>query len=330
MMPGGHGILVGSIAAMTLLLVSCEPTATTPVSSSTSNPVVVYASYEDESYLPDFFNAFTESTGIRVVVRHTNSAVDEVIADHGSPPADVLLTREAVGVWRAADEGALRPLGPGDREKRSPEWSRDPDGYWAAISLRPSLLVYDSRVADLEVPASYEELADERFRGQLCLSSSSATTNRTVIAMLINEMGERPAEIVVRGWLRNLAMSVFSTDDELLQAIESAQCTMGIVASDSYSALARDSDYVRSADFVQLYANIEGVGIARHSRNPEAALELIDWMLSDVAQARHSAGRLTVSVTDSAGQQSISRENISAVAAHNEGASKLAERAGYH
>ncbi len=322
-------ICVGSIAAMTLLLVSCDPTTTTPASKSASNPVVVYASYEDESYLPDYFSAFTESTGIRVIVKHTKSAVDEVIADHGSPPADVLLTREAVGVWRAADEGALRPLALGDRENRLPEWSRDPDGYWVAFSLRPSLLIYDSRVANFEVPTSYEELADERFRGQLCLSSSSVTTNRTVIAMLINEMGERPAEIIVRGWLQNLAMPVFSTDDDVLQAIASAQCTMGIVASNSYSGLGRGSDDVRPADFAQLYTNIEGVGIARHARNPETALELIDWMLSDVAQALHSAGRLTVSVTDSAGQQSISRENISAVAACNEDASKLAERAGY-
>ena len=106
MMPGGHGTLAGSIAAMTLLLVSCEPTATTPVSRSTSNPVVVYASYEDEGYLPDLFSVFTEATGIRIVVKHTKSAVDEVIANHGSPSADVLLTREVVGVWRAADEGA--------------------------------------------------------------------------------------------------------------------------------------------------------------------------------------------------------------------------------
>jgi iron(III) transport system substrate-binding protein len=292
--------------------------------------VVVYASYEDESYLPEYFSAFTESTGIRVVVKHTKSAVDEVIADHGSPPADVLLTREAVGVWRAANEGALRPLGLGDGESRLPAWSRDPDGYWAAFSFRPSLLVYDSRVANIEVPASYEELADEQFRGRLCLSSSSATTNRTVIAMLINELGERPAEIVVRGWLQNLATPVFSTDDELLRAIESAQCAMGIVASDSYSGFARDSDYMRSADFAQLYTNIEGVGIARHARSPEAALKLIVWMLSDAAQVRHSAGRLTLSVTDTARQPSISRENISAVAARNEDASKLAERAGYH
>ena len=330
MMADDRGICVGAVVAMTLLLVSCDPTATTPASSSTSNPVVVYASYADENYLPDLFSGFTESTGIRVVVKHTKSAVDEVIADHGSPPADVLLTREVVGIWRAADEGALRPLALGDEERRLPEWSRDPDGYWVAFSFRPSLLVYDSRLENLAVPASYEELADEQFRGQLCLSSSSATTNRTVIAMLINEMGERPAEIVVRGWMQNLAMSVFSTDDELLQAIESGQCAMGIVAGDSYSGLARGLDHVRPADFVQLYANIEGVGIARHARNPEAALELIVWMLSDVAQTRHSAGRLAVSVTDSAGQQSISRENISAVAARNEDASKLAERAGYH
>jgi iron(III) transport system substrate-binding protein len=330
MMADDRGICVGSVAAMTLLLVSCDPTATTPASSSTSNPVVVYASYDDESYLPNYFSAFTELTGIRVVVEHKKSAVDEVIADHGSPSADVLLTQEAVGVWRAADEGALRPLALRDRENRLPEWSRDPDGYWVAFSLRPSLLVYDSRVANIEVPASYEKLGDERFRGRLCLSSSSATTNRTVIAMLINEIGERPAEIVVRGWLQNLAMPVFGTDDELLQAIKSAQCTMGIVASDSFSRLAREFDHVRAADLVQLYVNIEGVGIARHARNPAAALELIDWMLSDEAQARHSAGRLTVSITDSAGQQSISRENISAVAVLNEDASRLAERAGYH
>ena len=135
-MPGGHGTLVGSIAAMTLLLVSCEPTATAPVSRSTSNPVVVYASYEDEGYLPELFSVFTKSTGIRVVVKHTKSAVDEVIADHGSPPADVLLTQEAVGIWRAADEGALRPLALGDEERRLPEWSRDPDGYWVAFSFR--------------------------------------------------------------------------------------------------------------------------------------------------------------------------------------------------
>jgi iron(III) transport system substrate-binding protein len=328
-MINGYKFLAASMLVFTLLLVSCEPAAP-PANTAVRNPVVVYASYEDEDYLPDYFSAFTDQSGIRVVVRHTKSAVNEVIAAHGSPPADVLLTREVIGVWRASDEGALRPLSLGDGQDLLPAWTRDPDGYWAAVSLRPSILAYDSRIANLVSPGSYAALADEQYRGQLCLSSSSVATNRTVIAMLINDIGQRPAEIVVRGWLKNLAMPVFDTDDDLLHAIESAQCPMGIVSSDSYSRLAQEIEDVQSTDFAELYANIEGIGIARHAKNPESALKLIDWMLSDVGQVRHAAGKLSISVIDSKGYQSISRENIAAVAVHNEGAAKLAERAGYN
>ena len=71
-------------------------------------PIVVYASYADETYLPALFNGFTRETGIRVTVRYatTQSIVDDVIGKRGSPPADLLLTANVTGVWRAADKGA--------------------------------------------------------------------------------------------------------------------------------------------------------------------------------------------------------------------------------
>ena len=72
---------------------------------TTPEPVVVYASYEDRSYLPMLFDAYTRQTGVAVIVRHGNAEamVDDVIRNDITPPADVLITPTVRGVYRAAD-----------------------------------------------------------------------------------------------------------------------------------------------------------------------------------------------------------------------------------
>ena len=102
---------IAGFAWLTLLLAACERAPET-VPATRHEPVVVYASYGDEEYLPALFDSFTASTGIPVTVRHRREEqiVAEVIGNSGSPPADVLLTRAVHGIWQAADEGALRPL----------------------------------------------------------------------------------------------------------------------------------------------------------------------------------------------------------------------------
>jgi iron(III) transport system substrate-binding protein len=320
------------MSAATLLLASCEPstdTMSTADRHALAAPVVVYATYGD-SYLPEFFKAFTQTSGIRVVVHNADEVVDNVIANRGSPPADVLLTGDMTGIWRAADEGALRPVGLGAFRTRLPDWLRDPDGYWVAIGLRTSVLAYDSRIAGFEAPTSYKDLADERYRGQLCLSLSSESANHTVIAMLIDEMGVRPAEIVVRGWMDNLAMPVYKSESELLTALKSTHCQMGIVSSNQIAMMADSTEaIVRPAAFPVLFANIEGAGIARHARNPEAAAALIEWMLSDAAQSGYSQRTFSYSVIDADKLIDVSRKNVSATGWRDADAVKLAQRAGY-
>jgi len=319
------------LSVLAILLASCERSVNAPADDIRSVPVVVYAAYDDHSYLPEYFEAFTARNGIRVIVRHSEGIVDEVIDNSGSPPADVLLTRDVAGIWRAADEGALRPLTTAANRERLPAWLRDPDDYWAAISYRTSDIAYDSRVVELVVPASYEDLAAARFRGQLCLSSSSESANRAVIAMLIEKLGVRPAEIVVRGWMANLAMPVLDSETKLLEAIQSSQCRIGIASSVGLAkAMAAHADaVVRSAAVADSYADIEGVGIARHAKNPEAAATLIEWMFSDVAQVSHSKWTRSYPAVDTDERADVSRQNIATVARRTEDAIRLAERAGY-
>lgn len=318
------------LSVLVLLLSSCERSANAPASDIRAEPVVVYASYDDPSYLPDFFEAYTATSGVRVIVRNAESIVDEVIGNSGSPPADVLLTPDVAGIWRAAAEGALRPLAPELSYARLPAWLRDSDGYWVAISYRTSAIAYDSRAADIVIPTRYKDLAEQRFRGQLCLSRSSDSVNRTVIAMLIDDLGVRPAEIVVRGWMANLAMPVFDSQSELIKAIESMQCQMGIVSSVNFAMAAENAAVaMRSAAIAESYANIEGVGVARHSKNPDGAAKLIEWMLSVTAQASHSKQMHVYPVTGVNFDSGVDRKNVSTVGWHTEDAAKLAERAGY-
>ena len=146
------------LTVLTLLLWGCQGTDSpeAPAPAIAADPVVVYASYADTTYLPRLFEDFTKETGIIVIVRHgePDAMVNDVIDGHISPPADVLLTRSVAGVARAADEGALRPLqSPVAIEQVAP-WLRDVDGFWTALNYRRAVLAYDTDRVD------FDELTD--------------------------------------------------------------------------------------------------------------------------------------------------------------------------
>lgn len=283
----------GLCLATVLVLCACEKPAVAPAEpESRPEPVVVYASYTDEGYLPSLFATFTRETGIPVTVRHREERqnVSEVIEKRGSPVADVLLTRSVHGVWLAADEGALLPLQSEQIPNVVPNWLRDPDGYWTATGFAPIFIALNGNaeyVSDGAI-SKYEDLGKPEFRSRVCLSSSSLAVNRTLIANLIADLGVRPAEIIVRGWIANLALPPFESEQELLQAIEAGTCDVGVVSGLAFARFGRPGIAARLP--VPGYIDLEAVGIGRHARSPDAARRLVEWFIARDAQAAHSAG----------------------------------------
>jgi len=288
-------------------------------------PVVVYASYEDQAYLPTLLTEFTQETGIVVIVRNGTvpGIVDDVIGERVSPPADVLLTPSVTGVWRAAEEGALRPNYSEFVTANVPLWFQDPDQFWVALSYRQATLVYDPAQIDETELSVYEDLAAASMRRKVCLSSSGLSINRAVIAMLIRKLGPREAELAVRGWVANLAQPAFDSEEKLLRALQSGDCAIGIVSSD-IAADTADSG-LRSYTPTDAYADVEGLGVTRHARNPDGAFMLVDWLLSEQVQERHSSALSSFPVHGDAD----GTEKVVLVAVGDEEARKLAERARY-
>ncbi len=275
--------------------------------------VVVYAAVTDEAYSPEFFSSFTAETGIPVTIRYGDDTVlvDDVIADRGSPPADVLLTTNVADIWRAAEKGALRPI-QSPRLAKVSDALQDADGLWVAVNYRLAVIAATrqpgARQTGDRQPIDYPDLADPRFRGQLCLVSSRLAISRSLVAMLIAELGARPAELVVRGWVQNLASPPFDTQLQLLAAIRSGTCDYGILSESIV-----DSG-VHTIVPEPAYFDIEGIGIARHARYPESAQRLVDWVLVKNAALIDTA---------------VNERNIGLAGWHDEDAQLLAGRAAY-
>lgn len=269
----------------------------------------------------DLFDGFTRETGIAVDARHgiASVLVDDMIGKRDDPPADVLFVTDVGDAWRAAEQGALRPL---DASLVEAAVIRDPDGFWVAQSVSAATIVVNERALDGDKPASWDALVGDAMAGSLCLSSSRHATMRMLIAALIRDLGVRPAEILVRGWIDNLAVPVFDTDRDVLAAIERGECGAGIVAGEA----ARANDAMASAHVVEPQVlQADAMGVGRHARQPDAAARFISWMSLPENQERFATARHRVA----AASVGPAVRQPAELAWLLEDARKLAERARY-
>lgn len=249
-----------------LLLTACNSPPVSP-------PLVVLATGEDGDWLAERLVAFTDQTGIPVAVSWgpSDRHADRLIEKSGVP-ADILLTDNVLDIWRAGDEGALRPLQT-QRFAAVPDALKDPDGLWAAIDRRPYRIVH--RPGQPPGGTGFDALADPGLPGRLCMTSVALPQNQALLGFLIEDLGERPAERLVRRWAKNLARAPFASQEELLAALGAGECDFAIVvAADNPAGLASHIPEPR-------YADITALGIGRHAAHPEAAQRLAHWLLGE-------------------------------------------------
>lgn len=283
-----------------LVLVGCESEPPPP------RTVVVYA----PSQLAENVDSFLTTRGFDVVMVAGESLelTSRVVDKTDSPRADVIVVDSVADAWRAGDRGALRPLLASSREGVRQQL-KDPDGSWVSIGFRPALVMFRP---DATVPEtlSYEDLGSSDYAGKLCLISSGQPLSRAVIGMLIDQLGERPAERVVRRWVRNLAQPPFENLSDLGQAFGSGDCEVALVSTGSWAPSARI--VVPSPLFFNVYA----AGVSRHAEYPDVAQDAVAELAKlDINVDRELKNPVAV--------------NAAVAGWRDEEARLLAERAGY-
>ena len=230
----------------------------------------MYASESDPVNLEELLVSFADETGIPVSVSWGDSRenVDALIAKQGVP-ADVLITPNVSDIWRAADKGALRPIR-GEPVQSVYGAFKDPDLVWVALQSRSAVIAISPHSA-MQYSGGYEGLGN--YQGELCLSSINNSINQAVIAMFIEDIGVKPAERVVRAWMRNMKRSPFETEDELVAALEAGDCEIGIISNTD------NTIEMLQVSPTPLFMEVSAMGVGRHANNPERAQQLIDWLI---------------------------------------------------
>ena len=236
--------------------------------------------------------AYTEETGVQfdLLTGKPGPLLERLAANNGNNRVDLLLTVDAGNLWHAAERGLLVPVESERLARAVPAALRDPAGRWFGLSKRARTIAYNPTRTGPDELSTYEELADPKWKGRLCLRTSKKVYNQSLVAVLIAHHGEEETERVVRGWVANLAADPFSNDTKTLQAVAAGHCDAAIVNTYYYGRLARKEPGLELAlfwpnqDAQGVHVNVSGAGVTARARHPEAARKFLEWLAAPAAQ----------------------------------------------
>jgi iron(III) transport system substrate-binding protein len=277
------------IALVGLLAATASATAL-----AQSGEVNVYT-YREQKLIQPMFDAFTKDTGIKVNVVSASSGLEQRIATEGAnSPADLLLTVDVARLQDAVNAGIAQPIKSEALDKAVPAQYRDPNGLWYGVSMR-ARVVYASKERVKQDAITYEELADPKWKGKICIRSGQHMYNNALFAAYIAKHGEAKAEEWLKGLKANLAQKPSGGDREVARDIAAGKCDIGL-GNTYYWALMNDKEADKKAwaDATRVilptfqgggtHVNLSGVVLAKNAPNKANAVKLIEWLLGEKAQ----------------------------------------------
>ena len=263
-------------------------------SLAVASEVNVY-SYRQPHLIEPLLEAFTQETGIKAnVLSLQKGLIERIKAEGEASPADVILTVDIGRLTSAVREGVTQPVTDMVVDEQVPATLRDPDGHWIGLTVR-ARIVYASRerTAPGEV-ATYEELADPKWRGRICIRSGLHRYNVALLAAYIEHHGRDGAKAWLEGVKANLARKPQGNDRAQVKAIWAGECDISVGNTYYMGKMLEDPEQQAWAQSVRVefpkfegggsHVNVSGVAMAKHSKNPENAMALIRFLASEEAQ----------------------------------------------
>jgi iron(III) transport system substrate-binding protein len=251
--------------------------------------------YRETKLIQPLFEAFTKDTGIRVNVVSASSGLEQRIKTEGAnSPADVLLTVDIGRLEEAVQAGITQPIKSEILDKVVAPQYRDPEGHWYGVSMR-ARVIYASKDRVKQDAITYEELADPKWKGKICVRSGQHIYNNALFAAYIGHHGAADSEKWLAGVKANLAQKPSGGDREVARDIAAGKCDIGL-GNTYYWALMHDKETDRKAwaDATKVilptfkdggtHVNLSGVILTKNAPHKAEAIKLIEWKVGEHAQ----------------------------------------------
>ena len=261
--------------------------------------------YSARHYSTDeaLYNDFTKATGIKINRVDADDAgiLGRLKAEGTASPADVILLVDASRLWKGEVEGLFQPIKSKVLDDAIPEQLRGKataDGSipWFGFSTRARVVVYDKIKVKKEDVDTYEELADPKNKGRLCIRSGSHPYNLSLFGAVTEHLGEQKAEEWLKGLVNNMARAPKGGDTDQIRGVASGEC--GIAVTNTYylarlmrSSAPEDRAVVERVGVVfpnqttwGTHVNIAGGAVAKNTKHPVNAVKFLEYLASPTAQ----------------------------------------------
>jgi iron(III) transport system substrate-binding protein len=262
--------------------------------------------YSSRHYQTDeaLYANFTKQTGIKInrIEGGEDPLIERVKNEGARSPADVLITVDAGRLWRAEQAGLFQPVKSAVLESRIPANLREPSGLWYGFSTRARVIAYNKSKVKAGEIRNYEDLADAKWKGRVCMRSSTNIYNLSLLGAMIDHLGEAKAEAWAKGVRANLAQEPKGGDTDQLKFVAAGQCDVTISNQYYYARLLRSdkADERRIGEQIGIvfpnqatwgtHVNISGAGVLKNAPNRDNAIKFLEYLASDEAQRYFADG----------------------------------------
>jgi iron(III) transport system substrate-binding protein len=310
--------------------------------------------YSSRHYDTDvaMYERFTAETGIEVnlIEGDADQLIERVRAEGPNSPADVLITVDAGRLWRAEEAGILQSATSAVLEERIPASLRHPENKWFGLSKRLRGVVYARDRIDPTEIAAYEDLADPRWHGRICIRSSTNVYNQSLVASMIEADGVEATEAWAQGLVDNLARPPQGGDTDQIKAVAAGECDVAVVnhyylvrlieseAEEDRAVAEQVGILFPNQDGRGAHANVSGAGVVATAPNRDNAVRFLEYLTTPEAQAYFAQGNYEFPVVEGVKLDPVLEQwgaiktddvNAARYGENNAEAVKLMDRAGW-
>lgn len=289
---------------MRRLLLSISTMATLYSAASFADGEVNIYTLREPALLQPILDSFTEFTGIKVNATWVQDGIlARLEAEGNKSPADAVLTVDVSRLSEIANAGMFKNVENENIIAKVDEHLRQPDGQWFGLTKRARVIIASKdRVSTEDMPKTYEELADAKWKGKICTRSGKHVYNIGVISSMIAAHGEEDAKTWVQALKDNRGRKPSGNDRAQARAVYEGVCDVALINSYYLGEMAMNDEEPEQKDWYNAvnvifpnqedrgaHINISGMGILKNGQNQENAEKLLEYLLGDEAQQAYAA-----------------------------------------
>jgi iron(III) transport system substrate-binding protein len=289
------------LVARALALAFVFPALAAPCVQAAGPGEVNIYSYRQPYLINPLLKAFTDETGIKVnVIFAEKGLIERIQAEGRNSPADLLLTVDVGNLTQATDAGIAQPIHSATLNEAIPQAYRAADGQWIGLTRR-ARVVYASKERVKQDQITYEELANPKWHGKICIRSGQHVYNVALIASMIAAHGEDWTETWLKGVKANLARKPAGDDRLQVKGVYAGECDLAIGNTYYMGAMLKNDKEPEQKDWANsvrilfpntgdrgTHVNISGAVMAKYAPHRDNALRLLEFLASDKGQEMYA------------------------------------------